>query len=602
MHYGNIASVFKRLSLTALIAVLAIGLLTGGGDRLFTDAKDPEELLDALENTPAPRFTGTEQGGIVLSDKISGMFAGAAEASEPVVTVGTTENMHFDGRRKIADLPLNTAVTDALVHSTGENVYYLKVTKKGGLSFCIVADSTGKSDASCLWRVSLEKVSLSSHGTENYTELATIRVTDNYNPFKSPTVGILSGTYRLTVRCVNGYADNVFGLYTMFIDSAAYETEPDDTRSRYTYLPRDKVFAASSSSYADGSGDTDFYMTEIASRGFITLYFRHEDLTKAPGITFPAQAGYSVRLTDEQGAEYYSAVSSAEEKEIRSAVIGVEPGIYFIEVRSLIQSNLPYYIAAEFNAYSGAETEINDDKDSADELFNSAVVTGALSERNGKADVDCYKVNIGTPSLFAVIFSHSPDKSEDRAGWNVTVTDSAGVVLYKVLSHWNDSSHQSPYIGVDAGIYYITVDSDNLYRNDASYNLSVGWQASDFVETEPNNTTETADVLDIGSYVGGALIDRGVDYDVDVYKVGVPVPCAVDIAFTHTSGTATGETWSVVLYDSIGHEIARLGVSPADPGTVSFSTPELRVGTYYLVVETGLYYSADNYAVAVYAR
>ena len=588
--------------MTVVITFLLIGLITGGGGRLFGNVNDPAELLSVFENTAPLRFSAPQEERFVLTEETRGMFAAAADASEPVVTAGETENTHFDGRKKIADLGLNIAVKDALVHSTGENIYNVKITKRGGLLFAFLADSTGKSDASSLWRVSLEKVSASAGGSEEYTELATIRVTDNKQLFKSPSVGLLPGNYRLTVRCVNGYNDNIFGLYTTFTDTPDRETEPNDTRSRYTYLPRDKVFTASSSTYADGSCDTDFYMTEITSRGFITVSFRHDDLTKAPGVTFQTQAGYSVRLTDEQGREYYSTVSGADDKEIRSAVIGVDPGIYFIEVRSLVSSNLPYYMAVNFNAYSGAETEINDTPDCADELFNTAAVTGALSERNGSADVDCFKVNIGSPSLFAVIFSHSPDKSEDRGGWNVTVTDSSGTVLYAIMSHWNDSSHQSPYIGVGAGTYYITVDSDNLYRNDMSYNLSVGWQASDFVETEPNNTPESADILDVGSYVGGALIERGVDYDVDVYRVDISYPCSLDIAFTHAEGNSTGEAWSIALYDSAGRELVRKGVSPADPGTVTFSSPDLRVGTCYLLIETGLYYSSDNYAVAVYAK
>ncbi|MCR5783358.1 MAG: hypothetical protein K6G90_11575 [Clostridia bacterium] len=591
-----------KFLLTVVIAVLMIGLITGGGGRLFGDVRDPVELLSAIENTAPLRFSAPQGERFVLTEETRGMFAAAADADEPVVTVGETENTYFDGRKKIADLGINIAVTDALVHSTGENIYNIKITKRGGMLFALLADSTGKLDSSCLWRVSLEKKIQYGDGTEEYTEITTMRVTDNKQMFRSPTVGILPGNYRLTVRCVNGYTDNIFGLYTMFTDSPDRETEPNDTRSRYTYLPRDKVFSASSSSYAVGSFDTDFYMTEIASRGFMTVYFKHEDLTKAPGITFQSQAGYSVKLTDEQGREYYSTVSAAEDDVIRSAVIGVEPGVYFIEVRSFVASNLSYYISVDFNAISGAETEINDTRDCADKLFNTSVVTGALSERTGTADVDCFKVDIATPSLFAVIFSHSPDKSEDHGGWNVTVTDTAGTVLYTVMSHWNDSSHQSPYIGVGAGTYYITVDSDNLYRSDLSYNLSVGWQASEFVETEPNNTPESADELLLGSYVGGALIERGVDFDTDVYKVDIAFPCALDIVFSHTKGTGTGEAWSIALYDAVGMELVRYGVSPASPETVSFSSSELRVGTYYLVVETGLYYSSDNYAVAVYAK
>ena len=602
---GFVKKLLKRSVLLIIPAILVIAGLGFGGDRALPDGiGGAAELVEAIGNKKPLAVRRSGSGIAVVPKKTARLFERAMaddiSGYERYLSPGEPVNVRTEGRKKYADINLNTAFTDTLVHSTGENYYSLTVSKRGALFFTFGADYTGTSEKSCLWRVSLERVRTGDDGRESYTEILTARAVKSGEAIRSPAAGVLPGSYRITVRCVNGYEDNTFGLAAVFAESSSYETEPNDTRTRYTYLPRDKVITGSSSLYADGSNDTDFYMTEVTKKGFLSVYFSHDDLKEISDGTFPDQVGYAVTVTGADGEEYYSVSSLVEDATIQGGVIGVEPGCYFVEVRTAFANNKSYRIAVNFNASDTAETEFNDTVQTADALENSAVVTGSLSRRSGRADVDCYRLDIGSTAMLAVSFAHAPDTSKDYGGWNVKVTDSGGNTLYRVISHWADESIVSPYIGVGAGTYYVVVDSDNMHFNETSYDLIAGWAETGYLETEPNDTTDTADLLPVGSYAGGALIERGTDFDTDIYRVDVTAPMSLDIAFSHPQTGGQREAWTVTLKDPGGKTVVSVGVKQSDPGTISFTTPMIHVGTYYLYVESGLYYSTDTYAVAVY--
>ena len=236
------------------------------------------------------------------------------------------------------------------------------------------------------------------------------------------------------------------------------------------------------------------------------------------------------------------------------------------------------------------ESELNNDKDSADEAQLDAVIQGKLSSLN---DQDWFKIPTAPKTTVTVRFNVNVfdpaerwriqlfrgDNDEQLGGVTVTGNDTFNIPL--------------PFANLD---YYFVVLADEsvVFSPGANYELtllSVDNIDADTMEHEPNDAYNSWGTLQfpltLGTPVSGSLMT--ID-DQDMYKVNVDTDKTVTVAFDATSRLYANGDWVVTVYHTLeglsypdlNNPIARIaltGDSEFQLSLLANSSP------YYFVVE-----------------
>lgn len=492
----------------------------------------------------------------------------------------------------IIPVQLNTIVRDSLPSIISTNIYTFATEKRGVFIYSFNhAEDTNKD---CLWQITLyEEYSPDGTGnTVSYRELNTVTYEKTGTGVKSVALGILPGNYRVTVKCVSGYVSGKYDIAFGFAQDNSYEIENNNTITRYTELPLNKKLNGSASLYSDGSKDVDWYMFKITDTGYSVLYFEHSKATEAT----TSSSAFIVTLTDSDGNEIYYGNSLMNTTSLNSGIMGLSPGYYFVKVESRIYTAETYSLTVSFNADDAIERELNESEETATPLVMNVETVGALTQRNQKSDRDYYTFTMAKDGFMSLTFAHEA-LSDDKDGWNVTVLNSKGETAYSSVSKWNQAALQTPYIGLAAGTYYVKIDSDNLYHSSIVYRLTLFTGESPAWETEPNNTSETADLIKDNSPVSGTLIENGVDFDKDYFVFTAEKDGSLVVTLTHDRLVGNDkEGWVITLLNEQGETVKKV-TSKWDQENASMTADGLKAGKYYILVETGLYFSSARYVL-----
>lgn len=492
----------------------------------------------------------------------------------------------------IIPVQLNTIVRDSLPSIISTNIYTFTTEKRGVFIYSFNhAEDTNKD---CLWQITLyEEYSPDGTGnTVSYRELNTVTYEKTGTGVKSVALGILPGNYRVTVKCVSGYVSGKYDIAFGFAQDNSYEIENNNTITRYTELPLNKKLNGSASLYSDDSKDVDWYMFKITDTGYSVLYFEHSKATEAT----TSSSAFIVTLTDSDGNEIYYGNSLMDTTSLNSGIMGLSPGYYFVKVESRIYTAETYSLTVSFNADDAIERELNESEETATPLVMNVETVGALTQRNQKSDRDYYTFTMAKDGFMSLTFAHEA-LSDDKDGWNVTVLNSKGETAYSSVSKWNQAALQTPYIGLAAGTYYVKIDSDNLYHSSIVYRLTLFTEESPAWETEPNNTSETADLIKDNSPVSGTLIENGVDFDKDYFMFTAEKDGSLVVTLTHDRLVGNDkEGWVITLLNEQGEAVKKV-TSKWDQENASMTADGLKAGKYYILVETGLYFSSARYVL-----
>lgn len=489
----------------------------------------------------------------------------------------------------------NNIIRDSLPSIITTKVYTFTLAERGMLVFAF--NHTGLESSACQWLITLyeEYSPDGSLGNIAYRELDCLSYTQTGSAVQSSYVGVLPGNYRVTVACVTGYTNRSYDLTIGYAPTESCEIEYNNSRARYTELPLDKTLNGGASSYSNGDSDVDWYMFEITDTGYSVFYFDCGADTSQNAQSI----AWRISIIDMEGREYFSTNVTMNGAMLNSGLMGLTPNIYFVKIESRVHSRSPYKVSVSFTPDSSIERELNESRETATPLALNTEMIGSLTERDAQSDRDYYTFTMGIDGFVSLSFSHEA-LSEQHRGWNITVTDENGFTVYKTVSDWTQSELKSPAIGLPAGKYYVLIDSDGIYRSSIVYRLRIDAEESDSWETEPNNSIATADVLPFGKSVSGTLIEIGVDYDKDYFMLTADSACRLEVSFSHIKTNESKEGWVVSLLDADGNVIAEKS-SNWNSDAVTF-TADVQPGTYYVLIESGLYFSSNRYTLTVRAR
>ncbi|NMP38536.1 MAG: hypothetical protein GX051_10545 [Clostridiales bacterium] len=497
---------------------------------------------------------------------------------------------------------VNTPVSGALTSETDYEEYVFSLTQPGVVQLSF-AHSTIEQNASIGWKITLyEQYSPDGLGiTLEYRE-----ITYNFSGWSdemslSNNVGLMPGNYKVKIEAAQNFTGYEYTFNVKFTPSTEWEDEFNDSFSRYTELTIDpdasspengaaRIFG-SSSQRNDGTSDSDYFMFELDSDKEVNVTFSHENLSTERMV------GWKISVFDESFNEIAEVDSGWTATSVSTGPLGLPKGHYYIHVASHIYSGSDYMLLVTAAPLSGWETEINDTVLQANALPAPGSVSGALSPRDLGFDKDYYKVTVERDGCFTLKFSHA-NLGEVKAGWNIVLMDENSVAIHKMVSYWNVAEITSPKIGLPAGTYYIRIDSDSRSFNSEKYLLTCDFLEADDWETENNNSPVEADALVLNKSYNGTLIENDVEYDKDYYKFTISGYSDVRLMFMHQNLNLKQEGWVISILNDNSENFITVSSSWDQPLTYS-KTITLSPGTYYICVDTGMYYNSATYSLTL---
>ncbi len=488
---------------------------------------------------------------------------------------------------------LNNFMRDSLPSVISKKVYTFSVADRGVILYAF--NHMELTQKNCLWYITLYE-EYSPDGTGETTDYRVLNRT-SYEKIgegvRSASIGVLPGNYRVEVECISGFTEDKYNIIIGFAENNFYEAEPNNTRTRYNELPLNVTVNGSASVLPDGKSDVDTYLFRVTGKGYAVLYFEHENDTE----NIKDNVAWRITLSDEQGNEYFYTSSTMEKAMINSGIMGLPEGYYYITVSSHIYSNIAYSLNVSFTEDSAIEQELNETPDTAEPMQVNTEKIGSVTSRYSSADRDYFSFTMENDGFIVVDFLHEA-LQDDKDGWNVSILDANGKVIYTSVSKWNQPVLQTPNLGLTKGDYFIRIDSDDLYHNSLVYRLVLLTVQNTNWETEPNNSAGEADILLLGQTINGTMVETGVDYDSDWYKFTAEEEKEITVSFGHIKTEEAGkEGWIVSLVDSSGNILREMSVDwDVEEKVFSYNVGK---GEYYVVIETGLYFNSNRYILTV---
>ncbi len=495
---------------------------------------------------------------------------------------------------KVSQLYLLSENTDSLSSENAVNVYTFTVEKRSVFSYTVThAAPTGAEG----WCFSLyEEYYVNGDGGEvAYRLIDTLRTTA-LTTDSSPEIGLSRGNYRLVAEKGASYSSAQYTINASLNESTEYETECNDNIYRYTEI-YSGVSVKGSAAYHDDRQDDDYFLFRMYEDGFIELKFEH------PTVKDKVSVCWQVLVFSEDGACMYSVNSLFTDSVNKSGKIGLDAGNYYVLIRNRVYTDITYTLTLSRTDNSDYENEKNDTIETADSISAGVTVTGNTASQINGIDRDYFRFELSEPGYCSLDFAHEPAaENADRNGWNITLLDVDGRVLSKSISAWGDDVSVTPAIGLSKGVYYVRIDSENLYLNSDKYYLTVNFTAASDWETEFNDTAAAADILFEAVPVKGIIADRGTDYDFDYYVIELSESADVTLSLSHEKLSYSKEIFNFTLYGADNNAVkAQDGQSvirvKSDEESVTAVYKQLAAGRYYVRVSSGIFFDSIVYSL-----
>lgn len=332
------------------------------------------------------------------------------------------------------------------------------------------------------------------------------------------------------------------------------------------------------------------YTFSVDSRGAVVYAFNHTEQTETSCLWYITL--YEEYSPDGTGSTIeYRILNRATYENIgvgvKSSAIGVLPGNYRIEVECISgYTDIKYDMAIAFAETAFYEAEPNNTQKRYNELPLGRTVNGAASVLpNGEADADCYLFRITDTGYTVLYFEHEADTEnlKDNIAWRITLTDTAGKEYFHTSSSMEAASLNSGVMGLPAGYYFVTVSS-HIYSN-VSYSLNVSFTKDSAIESEPNETPETATPININTEKIGSLTPRYSAADKDYFSFTMENDGFVIINFIHEALTEAKDGWNISVLDSKEKTVYS---SVSDWSEATLQTPNigLPAGDYFIKIDS----------------
>lgn len=500
---------------------------------------------------------------------------------------------------KVTPLLFLSDNVDKLDTTDSVNVYTFTAEKRAVFSYTFTHDAPQTTEG---WEISLYcEYFLNGDGGETAFRLVDRRTTTTLTADKSPELGIAPGNYRLVVKKGALFDGKTYKISATLTETANYEIECNDNIYRYTEIYSSVPVKGSASCFPDRQDD-DYFFLRTYEDGFIELKFEH------PTIKDMISVCWQVLLFSEDGTCVYSLNSLFTDEINRSGKIGLNAGNYYVLIRNRVYTAMTYTLTLSRTDNTDYENEKNDTTETANIIGIGSTLTGTVASQINGIDRDYFRFTAPSNGFVVIDFAHEPVvDADEKQGWNIILLDENGNMLYKGLSAWADDVTVSSRIGIGKGTYFIRIDSENLHLNSEKYYLTVTFEENTDIETEFNNSFDTADTLPEHTPVTGNLAERDTDYDTDFFMLDITEVSDITVELSHEILESGREIFNFTLYD-YNHKPVKSYSEQGEGETVIKSLSEnekvsalyksLPSGRYYVKVTSGIFYSDIGYSLS----
>lgn len=281
---------------------------------------------------------------------------------------------------------------------------------------------------------------------------------------ESGEIGLPPGNYFAVVRTHT----NNDAQYTLTVASGVVnETEFNDTKETAEEFEFFDGTAVKTGSLTERRGyyDVDWYTFDYPRDGVFVLMFDHPALGKT-------DEGWRITVTDDEDNILYCDTSLWNEDYKVAPLMGIDAGRYYIKIDAdnLRYSSATYTLKLSFVETDTWETELNNTKETADEILGGSI-SGTLVSKGLDYDTDWYYFDVEKRTYLYVSLSHINLASQNE-GWKVTVYNGEGGVIESFASKWVDTKRVSRLLVLNPGRYYINVDT-GLHFSGKKYTLAL---------------------------------------------------------------------------------------------------------------------------------
>ena len=352
--------------------------------------------------------------------------------------------------------------------------------------------------------------------------------------------------------------------------------------------------------------DENWYKFSLDDDGIVSLDFARDVISNTNTSVYWNIKLYSYDNSLQEVASWR--LNSDEELTTVNGV-GLAKGDYYIKVStvtlglSVEEVSRDYQLTVNYSQASNHEKELNDTTSNANPIELSTEYTGSLST---KEDVDYYSFTLDQDSDVTLNFNREVIGEQYGIYWNATIYDS-DEQLSSVWELNGREENTSNTTNLKAGKYYLKVSAGLLNYSDEDYKFTITTTKQDTnddtnKETEPNDTTITANAIDLDTPYTGSI---GTIADLDYYSFNIDDTSDVTVTLKHSVLDSTSNYWKVSIYNSalsiVSEPVQTMEVS-GDTESATLTAKGLSSGKYYVRVSSSDEHSTNDYTISVSAK
>lgn len=330
---------------------------------------------------------------------------------------------------------------------------------------------------------------------ENDKAIASFEVAANAASVSSPAFGAAAGKYFVKVTKGSVCDTTVEYKLTAAVNTDALcEYESNDTRDKATEIELStksnlKKFSGTIPADAD---DVDYYKVEIKKPGYVYIFVENDATVKGDyAVELETYSEGSNGVAEWKKFGKFEVAST--DTTVKSPSIGVTgPTEYYISVTGT-QGGYKLYVIYMEDASS--EAEYNDTVAYANKLPESGVLYSSIFD---KADVDYYSFDVAAKTKYAVKVKADSMTVTTDGQWKVTVVNAKDEVVAGPVTVTNSKAVDVELTGLDAGTYYVKVESGDILNT----NLYTVECVNNGADTSNMSFKELLDNIDWGTLLG----------------------------------------------------------------------------------------------------
>lgn len=327
-------------------------------------------------------------------------------------------------------------------------------------------------------------------------------------------------------------------------------------------------------------GGRKTYRLLVPSHGRIGLVWQSG--TKAASRTSHTVTMFRGSLT---GDSVFSYLLQPSLNKQQSKDMFVSAGVYYVTVEANIADADPYQMTITYDAETHVELENNDTSARATAVELNTGYAGMLSSAK---DVDYYSFTLDATSAVNVTFGLPGNGSKSTTHTLNVINVADGSVLSTVGVPGNAQLSETGNLYLSSGTYLVRVAKGTAYTND-EYNLTVNVDQNGNMESEPNNTPETASPIPVNEDIRASIGREG---DVDYFAFTLDGDAVIQPKFTFTPTDSSSKTYVLTIMDASRREMLKVNIGGKE-STKVMAPVALTAGTYTVKIENPRFVRQD---------